>query len=158
MFNNDIGHATLGLARREAQKSLVHHFIMVEFVYPTKSQSNRRAVGQTSGGLNPRSSPSADDPRQFTSVPKKPQQVSCEESHKFLQLVKCYFSHSSYPGTQKLVLQIPRFYNSTVKQGKDAKITQDMQTFRNKIKQQENQLYRSVKVDKLDITQSTPVF
>ena len=78
-FNNDIGHATLGLARQEAQKSLVHHFIMVEFVYPTKS-SNHRAVGQTSSSLNPCSSPSADDPRQIHLSSEKTFKVSCEES------------------------------------------------------------------------------
>ena len=83
---------TLGLARLEAQKSLVHHFIMVEFVYPTKSPSNRRAVGQAywQSESSQRAHP-ADDPRQH-SVPKKPEKVSCEEPHKFLQFVNILFS------------------------------------------------------------------
>ena len=81
---------TLGLARREGLKSLVHHSIMVEFVYPTKS-SNRRVVGQAyqQSESSQRAHP-ADDPRQH-SVPKKPEKVSCEEPHKFLKFVNILF-------------------------------------------------------------------
>ena len=81
---------TVGLARLEALKSLVHHSIMVEFIYPTKS-SNRWAVGQAyrQSESSQRAHP-ADDPRQH-SVPKKPEKVSCEEPHKFLQFVNILF-------------------------------------------------------------------
>ena len=62
--------ATLGLARLEAQMSLVHHSITVEFVSPTKS-SNRRAVGQAywQSESSQRAHP-ANDPRQTLSSEK----------------------------------------------------------------------------------------
>ena len=63
--------------------------------------SDSRAVGQMSGSLNPRSSPSADDPRQTCLSSEKTFKVSCEESLtsfytslKFLFLLSV--SHETY--------------------------------------------------------------
>ena len=80
---------------------------MVEFVYPTKS-SNRRAVGQAyrQSESSQRAHP-ADDPRQNKhSDPKKPDKVSCEETHKFLQFINTLFFITVTQKSEKPVLQV----------------------------------------------------
>ena len=99
---------TLGLARRETQKkfSSRRSFHHGGVHYPTKSPSNRRAVGQAyrQSESSQRAHP-ADDPRQH-SVPKKPEKVSCEEPHKFLQFVNILFCITVTQKSRKPEVQV----------------------------------------------------
>ena len=48
----------------------------------------------------------ADDPCQNTQLRKKPEKVSCEEHHKFLQYINNLFLHFSYSKSRKLKVQV----------------------------------------------------
>ena len=75
---------------------------------PTKS-SNRWVVGQAyrQSESSQRAHP-ADDPRQTLSSvkKKKPEKISCEKHHKFLQYTNNLFLHFSYSKSKKLKAQV----------------------------------------------------
>ena len=109
-FNDHYGQLRLVWPRPEAPKSLIHHCIMCapgwsSFLPP--SQAIAWAVGQAyrQSESSQRAHP-ADDPRQNTQFRKKPEKVSCEEHHKFLQYINNLFLHFSYSKSRKLKAQV----------------------------------------------------